>query len=250
MNGILEHDDVMQDPVSHRQIEEINRKLDVILEEIVLQQRHRREMEDLKDDLMRVGKDVYETAVVELDQVHDSIQTGDVLHLFKKLLRNIRTMTAMFEALENAKDFLADAAPVSRELVLDTMRKLDEFDRKGYFDFMKELGKVADRVVTSFSIDDVKHLGDNIVTILNTVKHLTQPDMLQVVNNGISVYRKLNIQVDEEVSIRQLLREMRSPEMRRGLAFLIRFLKSVAEPADNTQKTNNARSKGENHGNT
>ena len=229
MEGVFEHNEMLQTPLLQDQIDAINRKLDVILEEIALQQRHRREMEDLKDDLMRVGKDVYDTAVVELDQVHDSIQTGDVLHLFKKLLRNIKTLTAMFEMLENAKDFIADAAPVSRELVLDTMKKLDEFDRKGYFEFVKELGKVADKVVTSFTIEDVRNLGDNIVTILNTVKHLTQPDMLQVINNGLGVYRKLNIQVDEEVSIRQLVRELRSPEMRRGLAFLIRFLKSVAE---------------------
>lgn len=250
MDGIMEHDEIAHAPALQDQIDDINRKLDLILEEIALQQRHRREMEDLKDDLMRVGKDVYETAVVELDQVHDSIQTGDVLHLFKKLLRNIRTLTAMFEALENAKDFIADAAPVSRELVLDTMRKLDEFDRKGYFEFAKELGGVADKVVTSFSVEDVKHLGDNIVTILNTVKHLTQPDMLQVVNNGLSVYRKLNIQVDEEVSLRQLFREMRSPEMRRGLAFLIRFLKSIAEHPTSNNPIDKTRSKGENHGNT
>ena len=72
-------------------IDEINQKLDIILEEIELQKKHRREMEDLKDDLFRVGKDLYETAVVELEEVHDHINTGDILHLGKKLLRNVIT---------------------------------------------------------------------------------------------------------------------------------------------------------------
>lgn len=211
------------------QIDGINRKLDVILEEIELQQRHRREMDDLKDDLMRVGKDVYQTAVVELEEVHDYIQTGDILYLFKKLLRNINNLTKMFETLENTRDFVQDFTPISRELFIDFMNKLDEFDRKGYFAFIKELNKVGDKVVTSFSVEDVKNLGDNIVTILNTVKNLTQPDMLHVINNAVAVYKKLDIEVEKDISLISLLKELNTPEMKRGLAFAIKFLKSVAE---------------------
>ncbi|MBI3586366.1 MAG: DUF1641 domain-containing protein [Ignavibacteriales bacterium] len=211
------------------QIDGINRKLDVILEEIELQQRHRREMDDLKDDLMRVGKDVYQSAVVELEEVHDYIQTGDILYLFKKLLRNIKNLTAMFETLENTRDFVQDFTPISRELFIDFMNKLDEFDRKGYFAFIKELNKVGDKVVTSFSVEDVKNLGDNIVTILNTVKNLTQPDMLHVINNALAVYKKLDIEIEKDVSLISLLKELNTPEMKRGLAFAIKFLKSVAE---------------------
>lgn len=211
------------------QIDGINRKLDVILEEIELQQRHRREMDDLKDDLMRVGKDVYQSAVVELEEVHDYIQTGDILYLFKKLLRNINNLTKMFETLENTRDFVQDFTPISRELFIDFMNKLDEFDRKGYFAFIKELNKVGDKVVTSFSVEDVKNLGDNIVTILNTVKNLTQPDMLHVINNAVAVYKKLDIEVEKDISLISLLKELNTPEMKRGLAFAIKFLKSVAE---------------------
>jgi len=212
-----------------QQIDTINRKLDVILEEVELQRRHRREMEDLKEDLMRVGKDLYRSAVEELEEVHDHIQTGDMLYLFKKLLRNVNNITRMFEALESTQDFLRDFSPISRELFLDFMNRLDEYDRKGYFAFLKQLGNVADKVVTSFSAEDLKNLGDNIVTILNTVKNLTQPDMLQVINNALGVYKKLDIDVQEDVSLLSLLRELNSPEMRRGMAFALKFLKSVTE---------------------
>ena len=68
------------------QINDINKKLDIILEEIELQRVHRREMEDLKDDLMRVGKDVFQSTVEELEEVADHIKTGDILHLGKSYL--------------------------------------------------------------------------------------------------------------------------------------------------------------------
>ena len=211
------------------QIDDINKKLDFIIEEIKLQQQHRREVDDLKQDLMRVGKDVYDTALIELEEVHDQIQTGDMLHLFKKLLRNINNITKTFEQLENLKDFVQDFGPVSRELFQDFMNTLNEFDKKGYFEFMKQLSNISDKIVTSFSVEDVKNFGDNIVTILNTIKNLTQPDMLHAINNAVNVYKNLDIEVQEKVTIFSLLKEMNTPEVKRGLAFAIKFLKNIAE---------------------
>ena len=75
----------MGDTKIQAQVNEINQKLDVILEEIELQKKHRREMDDLKNDLMRVSNDLYSTAVIELEEVHDYLQTGDIIHLGKKL---------------------------------------------------------------------------------------------------------------------------------------------------------------------
>jgi uncharacterized protein YjgD (DUF1641 family) len=212
-----------------RQIDTINKKLDIIVEEIELQKRLRSEMEDLKDDLMRVGKDVYDSTILELEEVHDHIKTGDMLHLFKKLLRNINNITRSFEQLENIKDFVQDFSPVSRELFQDFMNKLDELDIKGYFEFAKELSKISDNVITSFTAGEVKNLGDNIPAILSTVKNLTQPDMLQTLNNAVNVYRNLDIDVSDKVTLYSLLKELNTPEVRRGLAFGLKFLKNIAK---------------------
>ncbi|HED05577.1 MAG TPA: DUF1641 domain-containing protein [Ignavibacteria bacterium] len=215
------------------QIDEINKKLDIILEEIELQRRHRREMESLKEDLTRVGKDVYLTAVDELEGVHDHLETGDIMHLGMKLLRNVKTISKSLEQLESVRDFLQDATPLSKESILGLMAKLDEYDRKGYFGFIKELSKVVDNVITAFSIEDVKSLGDHIVTILNTIKNLTQPDMLNAVNNAVSVYKNLDIEIKGKVSLRTLIKDMNTPEFRKGLAFAIQFLKNLAAQENN-----------------
>lgn len=217
------------------QVDLINKKLDIILEEIELQKKYRREMEDLKDDLMRVGKDLYSTAVEELDQIHDHVNTKEILHFGKYMLRNVGTINKVIQQLESTKDFLTDAAPLIRQTIFDFMAKLDEFDRLGYFEFFKESRGIVDKAVTSFSKEDVKALGDNIVTIINTIKNLTQPDMLQALNNALGVYKKLNIEVNEKVSLISLMKEMNSPEVRKGLVFGIRFLKSLAERPLNNQ---------------
>jgi uncharacterized protein YjgD (DUF1641 family) len=228
----------MEEVVTQNQIDEINYKLSLILEEIELQKKHRRMMEDLKDDMYRVGKDLYETAIVELEEVHDHINTGDILHLGKKLLRNVNNLNKAFDQMESTRDFLRDVSPLVRESILDLMKKLDEFDRKGYFQFVKELQKAADNVVTSFSAEDVKHLGDNIVTILNTVKNLTQPDMLHAINNAVSVYKNIDLTVDSKVTVFSLVKELNSPEAKRGLAVGLKFLKNLATLEEQNNKEN------------
>ena len=230
----------MDNETTQARLDDLHRKLDVVLEEIELQRRHRQEMEDLKADLMRVGKDLYETAVVELEEVHDSLSTGDIVFLGKKLLRNVTTITRSLEQLENARDFARDFSPVAREMFIDLMSTLDEMDRKGYFTLLKEFSGVLDQIVTSFSANDVRRLGENIVTILNTVKGLTQPEILNAVNNALKVYQKLDIRDLEEASLFSLFKELNTPEAKRGLAFAVRFLKSVAarEPNKGLPQTN------------
>ncbi len=223
----------MEEVKTQTQIDEINSKLDIILEEIELQKKHRREMEDLKEDLFRVGKDVYETAVTELEEVHDHIKTGDIVHLGKKLLRNVNNLNRAFDQLESTRDFLNDVSPLVRESIIDMMNKMDELDRKGYFQFIKELQKAGDNVVTSFTPNDVKLLGENIVTILNTIKNLTQPDMLGAINNAVAVYKNIDVKVEEKVSLFSLMKELNSPEVKRGLAVGLKFLKNLASLEEN-----------------
>jgi uncharacterized protein YjgD (DUF1641 family) len=210
-------------------IDALERKLDLILEEIAHQRRHRIEMEDLKEDLTRVGSDLYRAAVDELEEIHDEVSTGDMLHLGKKLLRNVNTFTRAFEQFENARDFVEDFAPVFRHLSRDITGRFAELDEKGYFMAAREFVRMVDTVVTSFSAEDVRALGDNIVTILGTVKELTQPDVLHALRSAVNVYKKLDIEVEERVTYGALLRELNSPEARRGMLFLARFLRALSE---------------------
>jgi len=198
------------------EIESINKKLDIILQEIELQRRHRQEIQDLKEDLFRIGKDIYNTAIEELEEVHDHIKTGDILHLFKKLLRNVNNLTKMFETIESVKDFIDDFAPISKEVVLDFMNKLDELDRKGYFLSLKELSKTADKLVMLYKPEDLKQFSENLVGMINTL------------NYTISVYRDLDKNIPEKVSYISLLKELNSPQVRKNLFYILNFLKSFS----------------------
>ena len=60
-------------------------------------------------------------------------------------------------------------------------------ERKGYFTFVQGGMEILDTVVSNFTEDDVRQLGDNIVLILNTVKEMTQPEAMHLLRSTATV---------------------------------------------------------------
>jgi uncharacterized protein YjgD (DUF1641 family) len=211
------------------QIDEINKKLDLILEEIFIQRQNREATKDLVEDLSIIGKDVFKNSVIELDKAGVELNGEALAGMGIRLIRNIDNINEFFDTLESVNDFLKDATPIARQVGLDAIQKLHELEQKGYIDFFRELTRVLDNIVTGFKKEDVKALADNIVTILSTVKSMTQPEMLEALNNGVKVYKSIDTKNIPEYTIWKAMREMRSPEMRKGLGFMITFLKNLVK---------------------
>lgn len=200
-----------------------------ILDELMIVKRQREEINELKNDLTFIAKDVFQSAVIELESIAPFVQSGDFLHLIKKILRNTRNISAVIEKFESTIDFLEDGKPIGKELFTDMLTLLDEMDRKGYFSFMQELLKVMDNIVTHFTEEDVKMLGENIVSILETIRNLSQPDMLMPINNAVSIYKHLDVNDIQEYTLWEAMKELKSPEMRKGMGFIISFLKNLSD---------------------
>ncbi len=212
-----------------QQIDDINRKLDIILEEVFSQKQSRETISDLADDLSIVGKDVFKNTVIELDKAGVELDSDALKGTGIRLIRNIDNINEFLDTLESINDFLKDATPIARQVGLDTIQKMNELDQKGYIDFFKELSKVLENIITHFSVEDVRDLSENIVTILETVKEMTQPDMLSAMDNAVNVFKNLDTKDIPEYSLWKAMKEMRSPEMKKGLGFMITFLKNLAK---------------------
>ncbi len=210
------------------QIDGINHKLDILLEGMKLQQQKREETEDLIKDLSIVGNDVFKTAVIELDRAGVELDTEALAGLGFKILRNIKTFYELFEVMESANDFVKDVGPIIQDVGLTSIKYLHEMERKGYFDFIQEAGHIMDTIVTTYSKEDLRLLADSIVGILDTLKNMTQPDMLRSLNNAVSVFHHMDMKDIPEYSLWGAFKELKTPEMKKGLGFIITFLKNMA----------------------
>jgi uncharacterized protein YjgD (DUF1641 family) len=219
----------MADENIQAQIDAINRKLDLILEEVYAQREVRESLTDLADDVSIIGKDVFKNTVIQLDKAGVELDPDALAGIGLKLVRNIGNINEFLEMMESINDFMKDAGPIVHQIGLDAINKMHELEQKGYIDFFRELSKSLDNIVTHFTPQDVKALADNIVFILETVKNLTQPDMLKAINNALVIYKNLDMENVEEYGVFKAMMEFRKPEMKKGIGFVITFLKRLNE---------------------
>lgn len=210
------------------QINDINRKLDIVLEEVMAQRQTRLSVEDLTSDISIIGTDMFKSTVAELDNAGIEVDGEALKQLAFKLIRNVDTLNETFEMLESAHDLIKDISPILHQVGLDSIKKFNEFEQKGYIDFFKEAIKIFENIMDHFKPEDVKELADSAVIILETIKNLTQPEMLKAVNSGLVVYKSIDIRNIPEYSLFKALKAMNSKEMKRGIGFMITFLKNIS----------------------
>jgi uncharacterized protein YjgD (DUF1641 family) len=200
--------------------------VEFLTEEALRQKRRQQEWDELKDDLMPIGNDLFRLAVTQLEEVEPHVQIEDMLRLLKRVLRNTRNLELMLDQLESLTELWQDAGPLSRDAFLTVMNRLNEMEQKGYFVFLQGGLDMADRIVTSFTEEDVRQLGENIVLILQTVKEMTQPQIMTMLRQTAHV---VNDEEPVDTSLFGIVRQLNDPAVKRGLAKTLQVLKSVAE---------------------
>lgn len=206
----------------------LEKKLDLVLEYVNQQRLKSEVVEDLISDIAIVGKDIYDTSVKELENQSIEIDPDQLRLLGLNLVKNIGNFNEVMELFGSVLDLLKEAGPITNELIIDLTKKLHELENKNYFLFFDELAKVLDNIVQNFTPDDLRQLADNIVLILQTVKNLTQPEMLTAMNNAVKVYGSVDTETIPQYSIWKVMKEMRTPEMKSAMGFMITFMKNLS----------------------
>jgi len=216
-------------------IAELNQKIDLLTtqvqfltEQAKLAERQRQERAELVRDLTPIVNEVYRLSVEQLEEVEHYVDLNDLLRLLKRLLRNGRNIDQMLDQLESLTDLLDTVMPLSDAAFGKLVDLLQTMESKGYFAFASGGLQVLDNVVTSFGKEGMEQLNDNIVPVLQTVTAMTQPQVMGVVHNVVSA---IGQEPKADVSLMALLRQMRDPDVRRGLAIALQVLRAIGVPA-------------------
>ena len=151
-----------------------------------------------------------------------------LVEINRKLDDVARVTEDLSRQLESLHDLREDLVPVAHEGLMIAYRKLNALEQDGVIDFLRESSAVFQTIATSFSRDDVKALGDNVVHILETVRNLTQPEVLELADKTSKALRDVPAEPLGRIG---LMRSLRDPEVRRGLTMFLGVLRELGSEA-------------------
>ena len=130
---------------------------------------------------------------------------------------------------EQTAELIAEMTPILREAMGTATTRLDALEKKGYFAFGKELLGVGERVVEGFSSDDVRQLGDAVVSILHSVRAMTTPRILEIADEAALVLEKAD--QTEPLGLLGMVRATRDDDVQRGMAVMMELMRHVGRAA-------------------
>jgi uncharacterized protein YjgD (DUF1641 family) len=230
-----------------QQIVELNQKLDLLnvqvaylTEQAQITERQKQDRAELIRDLTPIANEAFRLSVVQLEEIQDYIDLGDLLRLFKRVMRNGRNFEKILDQLESLADLAETLSPIADDAFSKTVDTLSGLEQKGYFGFARSSARVIDNLVTSFTGQDVERFGDAVVPIL---KEATKPEVLNFIQTTLIAAGR-DLQKPADSSLLGLVRQMSNPAVRRGMAMTLSILHAIGDQAprfaNNTQKTNGA----------
>ena len=189
----------MEEIAIQNQINELNEKVDTLLEYIIAQNKKNQAIDDFIDDAYKVGIDLFKTTAVELDNHGVEVDMDEVKILIFKLLKNIQTFNTLMNMLESMVDLVKDATPIAREMIIDLTYQLDKLEKNGTIESLKT------------------------ITI-----NLTNPDLLQSLAKISSAIT--SVKPDEKldnISMFKLMKSLNNREVKNSLSYLIRILQEI-----------------------
>jgi uncharacterized protein YjgD (DUF1641 family) len=212
----------------HQKIDNLTMQVAYLSEQAEIQQRRQLEFDELKQDMIPIANHMIKLTIDELAEIDPEFELADLLYLMKRTLRNMPLILSMFDRFEALMGITDEVELLGKQVFSTVVENLDQMERDGYFAFAREGWGIMERIITEFSEDDVKALGDNIVTILTTVRNMTQPEIMAMANNAIGAIQEVPLET-ETPSILSLLRELSNPKTRRGMARMINLLQVLDE---------------------
>jgi len=226
----------MSEKALQEQINIINGKLDLLLEETAVQRQSREAMNDLVDDLSLIGKEAFKDMVNQLDNAGIELDGDALRSLLIRLIRNLGNLGMVLETIESMNDLMKDLTPIVKQLGLDGIQKFHELEQKGYFEILGQLAKATDTIVSRYSKEDIMKLSDNLVPVADTLVNLGNRDFLEKLNAITIALGEIKTEDIEEISMWRMMREIRKPEVKKSLGFIMAFLAKINE--QNIKKNN------------
>jgi tRNA 2-thiouridine synthesizing protein E len=151
--------------------------------------------------------------------------TMDTQGLHERLETLSAQVAFLVEQQKKRQELYDELSPILREVLGAATEKLDAVEKRGWLQFAGALGEVATRILDHYSADDVRALGGAIVAILDTVRAMTQPEVLAIVGEAGAALQHAD--EAQPIGMLGMMRASRDGDVQKGMAVLMELLRHV-----------------------
>lgn len=138
-------------------------------------------------------------------------------------------MNAVAERQRKTEELFEEFTPILKLVMGSATERLDRLEKKGYFAFGQELVNVGERIMEGFTPDDVRQLGSAIVGILQTVREMTQPEVLRVAADASAVLQHAD--KAEPIGLFGMVRATGDQDVQKGMSVMMELMRHVGRAA-------------------
>jgi len=206
------------------------------------QARRRAVLEELVTEMSGLSGQAMALATRELETLTLTADLGDTVRLLRRFVEVAPVLERGLVVVAQLSELVADFMPLADDMMAAATDALAVADERGYFEFASAVMGVAREVMTNFSEDDVNQLGENVVAILEAVREITQPELLALAARMVDAVKNeqavVEIEVGDPPGMWSLVKQLRDPDVRRGMARALETLRAVSVRTGPGQPTN------------
>ncbi len=175
----------------HEKIDQLTVQVEILADHAEIEQRRRRELDELKADLIPIGNQLVKLTINELAEIGTEFELEDLIYLLKRVLRNTQLILTMMDRFEALMGIADEMELLGKQVFSTTIEGLDRLEREGFFAIARESWDVLEKIVAEIDPADIRSIGED----------LGSPSSIA------------------------LLRELNQPEVRKGMARLLQIVK-------------------------
>jgi uncharacterized protein YjgD (DUF1641 family) len=184
---------------------------------------------ELKNDLSPLAHNAIKLVIQELEDVESSFQLEDLLEMFKRMLRSVRSLTYAMSQMENILDFVTTVEPLLKSSVPQLINYLDDLEQRGVFRIINATLGVRAKIATAYSPEDIEQIGDGLVSLLGLAKKMTDPQTLSLLETLTEIPAKMDLSTSKDVGPFGLLWACSNKEVKEGLGVLMQLTKGMGK---------------------
>ncbi len=191
--------------ITQEQFDLLMARLDRIESHLAEQRRRADELEELKRDLIPIGNQMFKLAIDELAEIGSEFTAEDLFFLLKRILRDTHLLLKALDQLESLMGLAEEMDRLMKPMFNTMVEELDRLERQGIFTLARAGWVAAQQVAATIAPDDVENLANDMSNILGALKAAPA----------------------EAPSMLAIMKEMRDPQVRKGLARSLNLLKAL-----------------------